>query len=224
MEKVLLISHILAGICSLLFGTGALAWGRKGGLAHRRLGIGYFCSMGWIFATALLILFLYRFNSFLVFISIFSFYLAFSGYRVLRRKSPGSQKAIDWIVALGTVSATLMVAAPALVHIFRGSAGLPELLSLFFGFFSIQAALADIRVFLGKARLQPRWWLYHHIQAMIGSFIAAVTAFLVQNGSRVFGNPEAQWVFWVAPTLAGVLYINFMVGRYRRGYEATPGE
>lgn len=224
MEKILLVSHIVAGAGSLLFGIGALGLGKKGGRVHRLLGTAYFWSMAWIFASALLILLLYRFNSFLTFISIFSFYLAFSGYRVLRRKKPGSHRPIDWAGALAALAATIAVAALALVQVIGGRAGLLELLSLFFGLFSIQAALADIRVFLGRTALQPRWWLFHHIQAMIGSFIAAVTAFLVQNGSKVFADPDIQWIFWVAPTLAGVLYINFMVGRYRRESGSGPGD
>lgn len=46
----------------------------------------------------------------------------------------------------------------------------------------------------------PQWWLYYHISRMIGSYIAAVTAFAVnQVGPRVSSDLQI-WV-WIGPAL-----------------------
>ncbi len=217
MERFILGSHVLAGMAALLFGLGALVLGRKGGWIHRRSGKVYFLSMGWIFISSLAVLLLYRFNSLLVFLSIFSFYQAFTGFRVLRRKSPGSHTLIDWAGAITAISVTLAVALGVLCKLIAGRAGLQEGLSLFFGVFALRAAQADIKVFRGRTPLPGRWWLYHHIQSMVGSFIGAVTAFLVQNGARFFPHAEFQWVFWITPTVVGTGYIFYSVGKYKRG-------
>jgi hypothetical protein len=97
--------------------------------------------------------------------------------------------------------------AIGLSSLVRRTPQLTDALSLLFGTLALLAVRTDIRTFRRGIAFPPRWWLIHHIQAMVGSFIAAVTAFLVQNGSRLTGMQEHQWVFWIAPTLLGTLYI-----------------
>src|SRR4029434_2865808 len=59
----------------------------KGGWRHRRCGKIYFWAMAGVALTAV-VLSLYRPNLFLLLLAVFSFYQAFSGYRVLSRKLP----------------------------------------------------------------------------------------------------------------------------------------
>ena len=76
--------HITAGIVSFVMAPVALETA-KGGKAHRRWGKVYFWAMAVVAATAL-VLSLYRPILFLTLVAVFSFYFAFSGYRVLRLK------------------------------------------------------------------------------------------------------------------------------------------
>ena len=76
--------HIAAGTLALFVAPAAMLT-VKGGRAHRRWGKIYFWSMAVVAATAL-VLGLWRPQIFLALLAVFSFYMAFSGYRVLFRK------------------------------------------------------------------------------------------------------------------------------------------
>ena len=82
--RVFLGVHIAAGASSFLLAPVALATA-KGGKQHKRWGMVYLWSMGVVAATALPMA-LYRPVLFLALVAVFSFYLAFSGYRVTRLK------------------------------------------------------------------------------------------------------------------------------------------
>ena len=102
--KVFLGVHIAAGASSFLLAPVALATA-KGGKQHRRWGMVYLWSMGVVAATALPMA-LYRPVLFLALVAVFSFYLAFSGYRVTRLKElarGGSATPVDWIAAVDYV-------------------------------------------------------------------------------------------------------------------------
>src|SRR6266436_8227774 len=99
--KVFLAVHITAGASSFLLAPVALATA-KGGKQHKRWGKVYRWSMGVVAATALPMA-LYRPVLFLALVAVFSFYLAFAGYRATRLKElarGGSAKSVDWIAAL----------------------------------------------------------------------------------------------------------------------------
>ncbi len=99
--KAFLGVHIAAGASSFLLAPVALATA-KGGKQHRRWGMVYLWSMGVVAATALPMA-LYRPVLFLALVAVFSFYLAFSGYRVTRLKElarGGSATSVDWIAAV----------------------------------------------------------------------------------------------------------------------------
>jgi uncharacterized membrane protein len=98
--RSLLILHVGAGFSSFLLAPVALATA-KGGRQHKRWGMVYLWSMGVVAATALPMA-LYRPVLFLALVAVFSFYAAFSGYRVLKLKQlarGGSAKPVDWIAA-----------------------------------------------------------------------------------------------------------------------------
>ena len=78
--------HISAGMLALVLAPLAMLT-VKGGRAHRRWGTIYFWSMAVVASTAV-VLALWRPQIFLALLAVFSFYLAFTGYRVLSRKRP----------------------------------------------------------------------------------------------------------------------------------------
>src|ERR1700744_3639342 len=115
--KVLLAIHIAAGSGSFLLAPVALSTA-KGGKAHKRWGMVYLWSMGVVAATAL-VMALYRPVLFLALVAIFSYYLAFSGYRGLKLKDlprGGCAKPVDWVAAIFTFCASGALAILALVR------------------------------------------------------------------------------------------------------------
>ncbi len=91
--------HIFSGVVALFVAPGAMIT-HKGGLWHRRWGKVYFWSMAIVALTAV-VLSLLRPGVFLLLVAIFSFYLAFTGYSVLYRKTPRHRATLlDWV---GTV-------------------------------------------------------------------------------------------------------------------------
>jgi uncharacterized membrane protein len=217
--------HVVAGIIALFMAPAAMLT-RKGGRAHRRWGKIYFWSMLIIFVTAVILLVLLRWNLFLMTISVVSFYQAWSGYRVLSHKQPGQVKPLDWIVAVGSglfgvllvINAALILLnvlpenlmPPAEVRVLTGG------LSLLFGAITAQVAWKDIQIFR-QHPIEKQWWWYHHMSNMGGSYIAAVTAFLVQNGTR-FLPAEISWILWILPMIIGVPSFLYWERRYRQQF------
>ncbi|MEN0002960.1 MAG: hypothetical protein AAF798_02405 [Bacteroidota bacterium] len=201
LETILIGTHIAAGAAVLASGPMAMLT-QKVGNGHRKAGLFYFWGMFTIFASAMLLLTLVRFNLFLLVIGIFSFYLSFSGYRVLKRKLPNQANWLDWGGALLSIVAGigLFVVGLKLIPGMGGSVHLAlPMLCMLFGFFTFDSARKDVVFFLTKDFDDKIWWKYHHMQAMIGSYIAAVTAFIVQIGGHLAPTWDYQWVLWLLP-------------------------
>jgi uncharacterized membrane protein len=216
--KSLLGVHIAAGSTAFLMAPLALA-SAKGGNAHRRWGKIYFWSMAVVGSTAL-VLALYRPIFFLALVAVFSFYAAFSAYRVLFHKNlPKGQKVTwpDWAAAIITFAsscalAVVGVAKPVLVQ----NLTIP---SLFFGFIGMWLAAKSIWQFLHPPKEKMFWW-YEHLGNMLASYIAAWTAFSVTTiGRFVHGG----WVIWVLPTVIGSPAIALTTAYYKRKFAPRTG-
>ncbi len=78
----------------------------------------------------------------------------------------------------------------------------------------------NLRYLLRGPETKMAWW-YEHLGSMIGTGIAAYTAFLVFGGSRLFpaiARSQLYAIFWVLPTLIGVPAIYLTVAYYRRKF------
>jgi len=211
--RVFLGVHIAAGASSFLLAPVALATA-KGGKQHKRWGMVYLWSMGVVAATALPMA-LYRPVLFLALVAVFSFYLAFSGYRVTRLKElarGGSAAPIDWIAAVTCFVASACLAGfgafrPAWVQRMG-------IVAIVFGFIGMQAAGLEMWKFVRKPAQKMFWW-YTHLGNMIGSYIAAWTAFSVVTLPRIFGNH--MWL-WLWPTAVGVPAIVITTAYYKRKF------
>jgi hypothetical protein len=65
-----------------------------------------------------------------------------------------------------------------------------------------------------------RWknWLNHHIRGMLGSYIGAVTALLVNIGHMLpLLNKLPKLWFWFLPTIVGVPIASIVAKKYRGG-------
>ena len=211
--KVFLTIHITAGASSFLLAPVALATA-KGGKQHKRWGMVYLWSMGVVAATALPMAFVFPVR-FLALVAVFSFYLAFSGYRVLRLKElarGGSAEPIDWVAGVVTFCLSALL---AWLSWFRpASIEVGSIVGVVFGFIGMQAAAGQLVSFVRKPGEKMFWW-YTHLGNFIGSYIAAWSAFSVVTLSRVLGN---EWYVWLWPTIIGVPAIAVTTAYYRRKF------
>ena len=212
--SVFLTLHIFFGGIGLFVAPGAMLT-RKGGLWHRRWGKAYFWSMVGVVVTAVL-LSLMRFNPFLLLIAVFSFYLAFSGYRVLYRKTPQQQARVgDWSAA------TLMLVGGA-VQIGYGIYLLQitslGVVAIVFGIIGLSLAVSDIRSFLRPPADKRAWW-FSHMSSMLAAYIATVSAFSVVNFH--FLPPVARWLWATVVGAIGIaIWQRYYRERFRRADEA----
>ena len=221
LDRAILLTHVLAGVTALAMAPLALL-ARKGGTAHRRWGTLYFWAMFAIFASSLAVM-TYRPNAFLLCIAVLAFYSAFSGYRVLHRKRPQRGRGAAWLdwagasLALGSGAGGAAWGVGSLVGWLPLSVGTAfSGLGIAFGALLGKQALEDLRGFRRPAE-DRNWWWYVHMDRMLTSSIAALTAFLVQNVGRHLA-PEVGWLVWVLPGLLGGPAIGYWVSSYRRRF------
>ncbi len=216
--KSLLGVHIAAGATAFLMAPLALA-SAKGGKAHRRWGKIYFWAMAVVGSSAL-VLSLYRPILFLALVAVFSFYAAFSAYRVLFHKNlPKGQKVTwpDWAAAIFTFASSFALALVGVVRpVLVQNLTIPSLL---FGFVGMWLAAKSIWQFLHPPKEKMFWW-YEHLGNMLASYIAAWTAFSVTTiGRFVHGG----WVIWVLPTVIGSPAIALTTAYYKRKFASRTG-
>ncbi len=212
--RALLVVHIAAGFSGFVLAPVALATA-KGGKQHRRWGMVYLWAMGIVAGTALPMA-LYRPVLFLALVAVFSFYAAFSGYRIAKLKDlarGGRAKPIDWIAAMFTFCSSACLAGfgafrPSLVQ----NMGI---VAIVFGLIGMLLAASEMWKFVRKPKEKMFWW-YTHLGNFIGSYIAAWTAFLVTNihpQEAVLGR-----LLWLLPTAVGVPAIVLTTAYYKRKF------
>jgi hypothetical protein len=189
----------------------------KGSQRHRRAGLLYIRLMLVMAVTAFLLLTLRRFDTFFFVLAVFSFYLAFSGYRVLRRKRPDRDqpaKVLDWSAALLAVFVGIVSIGLHLMGRLSGDSAF--IISMLGG--TVTIAAYDLLRFIrpvDSSQSQQRYvWLFEHLSKMIGSYIAVVSAF----SATVLGFiPEPARQFW--PVVVGVPAMLAVILSYRRRFQ-----
>ncbi|MEQ8907734.1 MAG: hypothetical protein RIC95_00950 [Vicingaceae bacterium] len=211
MEKfidITLIIHATSGGIALLAGILAIAT-KKGSKNHILSGQVYFWSMLSVIVTGLIVGW-YRDNIFLQTIAVFSFYMAFTGKRVLRYKKEIKPVFIDWFASALALAVALFMLYLVANNIFRiGFAGAIPML-LIFGGLLLSMSAGDLKKMV-KRKFVKNAWLYDHISRMGGSFIATFTAFLLVNT-----NVEPVWVMWLLPTFIGTPMIILANRKWRK--------
>jgi len=215
--------HMIAGMLALFVAPGAMLTA-KGGRAHRRWGKLYFWSMLVVALTAVLLA-LWRPIIFLALLALFSFYMAFAGYRALSRQRPAQGEtatALDWAAAMVTLiaSAGMIVMGLTTGVAIRQQLGVVPIV---FGALGVVLAGNDLRKFLRPPADPAAWW-FSHMGGMLGSYIATVSAFSVVNFTVL-----PVTVRWLWPTLVGVPVIIAWISYYRlrfrsKGASTAPSE
>src|SRR3984957_6949312 len=224
--RVLLTLHISCGVVGFVSAPVALAT-VKGGKVHRQFGKIYFWAMAGVAVTALILSFALPVY-FLAMVAVFSFYAAFAAYRVLYLKDmyKGARpKAMDWLAAVVTVLSSLMLfllgfLRPVLMHVGLVTiAGYRiSIVSIVFGFIGMRLGLGSILGFIRPSGEKMFWW-FGHMQGMIASYIAAMTAFSAVNLTHRFG---AAWWVWLWPTIVGVPAIAVWTAYYKKKFLPKP--
>jgi hypothetical protein len=224
--RVLLTLHIACGFVGFVCAPVALATA-KGGKTHRRFGKVYFWAMTGVAVTALILSFALPIY-FLAMVAVFSFYSAFAAYRILYLKGMykgGWPKAVDWAAAVLTVLSSLLLfllgfLRPHLMHVgvVQISGHAVSIVSVVFGFIGMRMGLGSIYGFIKPSGEKMFWW-FGHMQGMIASYIAAMTAFSAVNLGHKFGG--AWWV-WLWPTIVGVPAIALWTAYYKKRFLPKP--
>jgi uncharacterized membrane protein len=205
--KSVLIVHVIAGALSLL--TGLLVYLlKKGTSLHIRIGKIYYLAMSVVFITSIYVS-LMKNNAFLFLIGIFSYYLVYTGILYNRNRSVGKTGPMDFIRILFFAIIFVSMILFGLYCLISGASGLGIIL-LVFGGIGGMLAKTDIYVYLLKKEVdKPNFWIRSHLGRMTGSYIAAVTAFAVNN---IHFLPPI--VIWLLPTAIGFFLIYFYDRKY----------
>ncbi len=209
LDKFLLYSHIFVGSLSLI-----LFWipvfVKKGGNVHIKVGWAYVYTMWYVLITAVLlsIINLIQGNpiiaAFLGFLALITAYPLWYGISILKYKKDIPQnmlairKLLNVLILLGGLG--LIIWAIALKM--QGQA----ILLLIFGILGVSSATPIVISRSGPKKS----WLSEHIEGMIGTGIAAYTAFFAFGASRMFANIFAGPLIaipWVLPTIIGTIII-----------------
>lgn len=203
-EKPLLYLHILAGLISLGIAY-VLLFIKKGNKRHKKLGLIYVYGMSTIFVTAIPLSLLGEFNPFLFVVAIFSFYLAFSGYRQGRDRN-GAREQIDKVLGVFITATSILFYSMAVsLYLIEDSMWIT---SVVFGSIALGMGINDFR----RMKIVERPDFYDrtnlHLNLMLAGTIATTTAFIVTL------NPfSIDWLNWVAPTIVGTPIIIYFSKR-----------
>ncbi|WP_395066958.1 hypothetical protein [Flavobacterium sp.] len=192
--KMLLIIHIIAGSIGLIAGTINITR-KKGDKLHKNIGLFFLYGM-LVNGFAGIFMSLIHSNLFLLIIGVFSIYMAATGQRYLSLKkiNEGEKvKSIDWILSCMMLLFGIGFVVYGAILLFNSNNF--GIVLLVFGFISCSMVLKDFKNYQGKNTIK-NFWLLVHIQRMIGSYIAAATAFLVVNNTLLPGV-----VAWLLPTV-----------------------
>lgn len=210
--EALLLLHVFTGVIGLVAGTINIL-GRKTGRVHKNVGLWFTCSMS-VSCVLAIILSSYTGNIFLLSTGVFTIYLTGTGFRAhkhFRRRNPIPVQRIDWYLTTGMIIAALFLSGIGLRALFHGSGmGIVPLIFTAIGLLGVRT---DMRLYRNPPE-DRLVWLRVHLGRMTGAYVAAFTAFLVNNTYR-FGFPGPAVIWWLAPT---ALLIPFIV-RWSRRYQ-----
>ncbi|MGZ3884871.1 MAG: hypothetical protein ACXVPQ_03785 [Bacteroidia bacterium] len=203
--KIILILHVTAGFSALVSGALAILL-KRNTPKHKPVGRIYFWCMSVIFATGIFLSVL-KGLLFFFFIAIFSYYSTVIAYRALRlKKLHEGQKpaAIDWLTEIIAALTFFGMIVFGLYLYFK--ANNPNgLIPFIFGSMGLLGVYRNSRRLLQGPK-ETLYWLKTHIGNMLGSYIGAITAFVVNQSDKIPVHPVA---LWLGPTVILVPVIVF---------------
>jgi hypothetical protein len=219
MLNTLLMLHVAGGSVALASMLVPL-FTSKGGSVHRRA--------GWVFVGGMTIVSLTAFvlagvraltdptpqgqqaGVFLFYIALLTGAGVSAGIRVLRAKHRVAPHRHRWDVGVAAA-----LAAGGLLALGYGLV-MQHALTAAFSLIGIVNGAGQLRYWLRPPSHHMHWW-FEHMSAMLGSCIAATTAFLVLNADRL-GVETLSLALWLAPSVIGVPTIAIWTRHYRRKF------
>lgn len=208
MKTIILIAiiiHVVAGIGALLSGATAILL-RKNTPKHKPIGRIYFWCMTVIFITGIF-LSVAKELLFFFFIAIFTYYSVLIAYRALRLKNlHTTQKPalVDWLIQGVAGLVFLAMFIWALFNLNKSGKD-AAIITLVFCSMGLLGVYRNSWRFI-KGPKETNYWLKAHIGNMLGSYIGAITAFLVNQSQHIPVNPL---FLWLGPTVI-IMPIIFM--------------
>jgi len=206
-EKPLLYIHIFSGFLSLLIAY-SLLFIKKGNKLHKKLGMIYVYGMTTIFLTALPMSLLGEANVFLFVVAIFSFYLAFSGFRQGRSRE-GAKDKIDKALSVFILLAALGLFFLAITLFLSNDT--MWITATLFGTLSLVFGIRDQIRF--RSTEKPNYYdrTTLHLMRMLSATIATTTAFWV-----TIDFFSEDWLNWVSPNFVLVPVIIYFSRREKQ--------
>jgi hypothetical protein len=198
LHHINIIIHVAAAIAAI--GIGILAYvTRKGSNAHVRVGRIFLFFMSIVIITALNGVFFFIDRPFLTVVTFQSFYLSFSGYRVLKVRHTG----LRWY-DLAVMLLVLSVAAGFILNTYTANVVWNKAVVYYLLSYLLLIVLFDLlRYFLPQLITHQKFWLYEHIFKMTGAFVALASAGM--GTVMVSWEPYNQ----IVPSILGSLWLVF---------------
>lgn len=203
LDTLFVVPHALAGSVALVSGIIAIfskLLDTRHSM-HVRSGKVFFYAMLVLTVTAFGLV-ATRTNLPMFFVTIFSFYFAFTGWRFATNRR-GTPTATDRYIAIGMIGFSAFMIAFGVFGMMTG--GVTAVILIVFGIIGILNSRRTYAAYreggvTGKARIAE------HLNFMIGGFIATLTAFIVINSPRVVGEGNAALYIlaWLLPTIVFV--------------------
>lgn len=210
MHTLLAILHVSCGILALLSGIPAMITS-KGSSSHRLSGTIYYYSMI-ICGSSGVVLSSQSGNLILLLISFFTLYLTLSGKLYGRLNREGEIRISKWIKTIartGTFLSAGLIGSG--LYLLISEMKFIYLVPVVFGGILLSLSLLDLRHLKSGAIPESKQLILLHISRMGGSYIAAVTAFLV---NQVHIGPAIIW--WLLPGIVGGWIIRNVSVRFAR--------
>ena len=213
MEKlstILIVFHVIAGFTAFFLGPVAI-FSDKFGKTHRISGRVFSIAMTVVFITAVVVS-IYKSNTFLFMVAMFSFYSVVSGIRILKLKTLGSKKKAQWydwtIHGIFLITCICFLVFAGFLINLHGIIPL-AIISGIFALGGFASVITNLKPFFRVS--QPKnYWLDYHRGNMIGAYIATVTAFSAQQ--MHFMPFLLQWIW---PTLVILPLSAYFNRKYR---------
>ena len=193
---ITILIHVLAGIGALISGALAIIL-KRNTPKHKPVGRVYFWCMTVIFVTGVF-LSVCKGLLFLFFIAIFTYYATIIAYRALRLKNlhNGQKPArLDWFIQFvaGLTFIGLVVFA---IYRYMVQHSPDAVIPLAFGVMGVLGVYRNVKRFIDGPK-ETMYWLKIHVGNMCGSYIGAITAFVVNQSEHIPVNPI---LLWLGPT------------------------
>jgi len=208
--NIFLILHIAGGSIGLIAGTINMVR-KKGDSKHKLTGKFFLYGM-FTAAICALVMSVMHTSYFLFITGIFTIYMVSTGQRYLllrREQKPGL---IDWALTVFMLFFAIIFIALGIFKLTKGESF--GIVFIAFGYIGMRMVWGDVKNHTGKTELKNTW-LVLHLQRMIGTYIAATTAFLVVNLPQDILPGYLNFIPWLTPTVILVP----LIFKWTRKYE-----